>query len=65
MLSRVNNPQVARVWVLREQNVYLVPDLQVIHLMIFIFCGTLSLRLIQEVATDVVLAKRELEEKQQ
>jgi len=62
MLGRVHYPHVARVRVLLEKDVYLIPDLQIIHLVIFVLCCPFTLCLVQKIATDVILAQRNLKE---
>ncbi len=65
MLGRVHYPHEARVWVLLEKDVYLIPHLQIIHLVIFVLSCPFSFGLVQKIATDVILAQRNLKEKQQ
>ena len=60
MFGGINNPHEARVRVFHEEYIYLVPDLQVIHLVVLVLGSAFSLSLIEEVAADVILAQAEL-----
>lgn len=55
MLSRVNYPHIPSVTVFTEHNVDLVPHLKKVHLMMFVLSCSLTLGLVQEVPSDVIL----------